>query len=480
MLIFIAVSLLASLATFGQVVTSEPCLKQRGYYFTFMRMPTYDLHAWKRIVDNVHEDGGNTIILWVAGGFKSKLYPITWRYNQEHQNIQKDFLADLIHHAHSRKIKVLLGFTPFGYDGVNQLALEKPGLKALDKQQKPVTMFGIGCWGYNLCPSQAMSQSFMFNYIREMMNYYPDADGLFIESSDYAACHCPKCGNDFFAREFEFVQAISKEQWRRKPEAQIIIYPHYFSGSKVPGFDINAARMPLDSRWTLFFTPHSAQIDAELVRKSKASIWWDDAPALRGPLQIKEGVLKAQSAGMTGYIPSFESFTFKSLMADEGQEWLKGRRQTPFGFAWLDPGMPAYEELPIVIQRIAYREFSRNPNLSMDGFKHILGSALFGEKSNPNLVEDALLLQQIFTQERTWCQPSLVASPDRVAALKKSGALTQRQTQILSTQLEQMKNFSDKYEGTSDKVCQQIERISNWVLDQWKDRKELLLNSNKN
>ena len=50
---------------------------QRGYYITFMRMPTYDLADWKRIVDGIHDDGGNTLLLWVAGAFRSEKYPVT-------------------------------------------------------------------------------------------------------------------------------------------------------------------------------------------------------------------------------------------------------------------------------------------------------------------------------------------------------------------------------------------------------------------
>ena len=91
-----------------------------------MRMPTYDLADWKNIVDDIHDDGGNTLLLWIGGAFRSKKYPITWKYNQEHENVRKDFLLDLIDHAHARGIKVLLGFTPFGYDGVNQYPLEHP------------------------------------------------------------------------------------------------------------------------------------------------------------------------------------------------------------------------------------------------------------------------------------------------------------------------------------------------------------------
>src|SRR6059058_2329925 len=80
---------------------------QRGYYITFMRMPTYDLADWKNIIDGIHDDGGNTLLLWVGGAFRSKLYPITWKYNEDHENIRHSFVRDLIDHAHARGIKVL-------------------------------------------------------------------------------------------------------------------------------------------------------------------------------------------------------------------------------------------------------------------------------------------------------------------------------------------------------------------------------------
>ena len=61
---------------------------QRGYYITFMRMPTYDLNDWKRIVDGIKDDGGNTLLLWVAGSFRSRIFPITWAYNKDHENVR--------------------------------------------------------------------------------------------------------------------------------------------------------------------------------------------------------------------------------------------------------------------------------------------------------------------------------------------------------------------------------------------------------
>jgi hypothetical protein len=332
---------------------------QRGYYITFMRMPNYDLADWRRIIDGIHADGGNTLLLWVAGAFRSSEHPITWDYNQEHENVRKDFVRDLIDHAHTRGIRVLLGFTPFGYDGVNQYPLEHPETRAIGKDGQPVGKAGIGCWGYNLCPSRPESQRFLLEYVREMaFEFYPNADGLMIESSDYAICHCPDCGPRFFEKEFEFVKRISGEVWARKPDSTIVVYPHYFSGAEVPGFGVRAAKQPFDPRWTLFFTPHSAHLDPGLIRQAKSSLWWDDSPALRRPQDIRAGALRAREAGVTGYIPTLEAYTFVATVAEEGQAWLEGRRQVPLGFGWLKEGESPYDEVPMRVNRVAYREFS--------------------------------------------------------------------------------------------------------------------------
>src|SRR5438445_3220255 len=166
------ISILAALALLAlpsDDLKAEGPFAQRGYYITFMRMPTYDLADWKKIVDSIHDDGGNTLLLWVGGAFFSQKFPITWAYNKDHENVRHDFVRDLIDHAHTRGIKVLLGFTPFGYDGVNQYPLEHPETRAAGKDGKPVSPFGIGCWGYNLCPSRPESQRFMLEYVREMV-----------------------------------------------------------------------------------------------------------------------------------------------------------------------------------------------------------------------------------------------------------------------------------------------------------------------
>jgi hypothetical protein len=475
------IPLMTALALLSQTVApadkpqADGPFARRGYYITFMRMPTCDLADWKRIVDGIRDDGGNTLLLWVAGAFRSKKYPITWRYNRDHENVRKDFVRDLIDHAHARGIEVLLGFTPFGYDGVNQYPLEHPELKAVGKDRKPVAPFGIGCWGYNLCPSRPESQRFMLEYVREMaFDFYPDADGLLIESSDYAICHCKECGGRFFEKEFEFVRRISDEVWARKPEATIVVFPHYFSGAEVPGFGVRAARQPFDPRWSLVFTPHSSHPEPALIKQARGSLWWDDSPALRGPGEVRAGARRARELGVSGYVPSLEAFTFVATAAEEGQDWLKGRRQVPLGFGWLAPGDPPYDELPMRVNRVAYREFSRNPDLPFDRYEEILGREVFGDASTPRAVDDLLTLQAALATERTWCQPAPIACPERVRAMADRGTLTTERRAAYRSRLERVRGIERRHRELTSEGDRQLHRIARWILERWSGEEALL------
>jgi len=446
----------------------------RGYYFTFSRMPTYGLAAWKQIIDCIHADNGNTVILWIGGGFKSKKYPDTWAYNRDHANIQNDYVRDLIDYAHTRKIKILLGFTPFGYDGVNQMSLARPEWRATGPDGKPVQKFGFHSWGYNLCPARTGAQRFMLEYVRELVHdFYPNADGLLIESSDYAACHCKNCGARFYEHEFQFVKAISEEVWMTKNDALIVVYPHYFTGAKVPVLNITAARQPFDPRWALFFTPHSAHPDARLIAQARAAIWSDDAPARRDSQAIRDNANRARREKCNGYIPSLESFTYIPTELEEGQQYLVGKRRVPFGFGWLKSGQQPCDELPIRINRIAFREYTRNPDLSDAGFRTILGKDLFGDAATPQAIADALALQRIFALDRTWCQPSPTVSPERLRAMNAAGQLTDIKRNEYRAARDRLRDLERRYRD-QPKPFAEIHRIAKWAADQWKNAEELL------
>jgi hypothetical protein len=439
----------------------------RGYYLTLTRTPTFGLDAWKKTIDCVRADGGNLVVLWAAGGFRSRKFPATWAHNTDHENVKKDFVRDLIDYAHGKNVRVLLGFTPFGYDGVNRMPAEHPGWAATGPDGKPVKPFGIHCWGRNLCPAREDTRRFMLDYVREMyLDFYPNADGLLVESSDYAACHCKDCGAKFYENEIGFVKEISDAVWARNKDAAAVVYPHYFTGGEVPGLGVRAARQPFDPRWAVFFTPHSAPPAADLVKNAKAAIWWDDSPALRTPTEIREGARRARRLGCSGYVPSFEAFSFVPAEPEEGQTYLVGRRRVPFGFGWLKEGQAPYDELPARVNRVAYREYSRDPDLADADFRAALGRELFGESATADAVDDALTLQRLLAAERTWCQAAPLADPDRVRALAAAGQLTPRKRAEYREALGRVRAIADRYRGKDGPVAE-LHRAAAWVAGRW-------------
>jgi hypothetical protein len=296
-----------------------------------------------------------------------------------------------------------------------------------------------------------------------------------IESSDYAICHCRDCGERFFEKEFSFVRQVSEEVWTKKPEAMIVVYPHYFSGAEVPGFGVRAAKLPFDPRWTLFFTPHSAHLDPALIKRARHSVWWDESPSLRHPQDIQQGAIRARNAGVTGYVPSLEACSFILTEPEEGQAWLKGRRQVPLGFGWLKEDEPPYDELPMRVNRIAYREFSRNPDLKFERFKEILGREVFGDATTSQLVDDLLELQVIFAKERTWCQPSPVVCPERVRAMKTQGGLVPEKRAEYKAALERLRALEERHQQPGSDGERHLLQIAQWVLRQWEGRDWALL-----
>jgi hypothetical protein len=461
-------------------VRETPIFIARGYYLCFMRMPTFGLRVWMEILDGAADDGANTVILWVAGAFRSQKFPITWQWAKEHENVRADFVRALIRHAHQRGIQVLLGFTPFGYDGVNQYPLEHPELKAVGPHGKPVQEFGIGCWGWNLCPAKSEAQSFLREYVREMaFTFYPEADGLFIESSDYAICHCAACGPNFFDHEFAFVRAISDEVWAHRPAATIVVYPHYFSGAKLrfAFSEATATKQPFDPRWTLFFTPHSAALEPNLIAQACGAWWWNEAPSRFDIANIRAGARKARDAKCGGYVPSLECYSYVPSQTEFGEPWLVGRRQIPFGFGWLKDGENPYRELPLRAIRIAYRELSANPDQPDDALRARLGRELFGVHWQPSQVDDLLFLFQVFNTDRDWAVPGALTTPGLVRHRAEHGRLDAKKRAVLRDQLAGVRALAARHRDATSAGAKELRRIAQWLTDQWSPENVALLNS---
>ncbi len=460
----------------GLLLPAAP-FEQRGYYMIFSRVPTYGLPEWKTIVDSMQEDKANFLILWIAGGFRSKKFPITWQYNADHKNVKADFARELIDYAHGKGIKVVLGFSPFSYDGVNQYTLEHPELKATQKDGKFSALWGMHSWGYSLTPSRPESQQFMLEYIREMyFDFYPNADGLMIESSDYSVDYSEKDPSKYYENEFKFVRKISDEVWARNSHATILVYPHYFSGKKVQLFDgIVGGKMPFDPRWTLFFTPHSAPITPELLKSAPHSIWWDMVAVKGTPSQIRESARKARAAGVNSFVPTLESYSFQVKYPEGGEAYMIGRREKPFGFEWLKDGDNPYTSLLIRVNRIAYREFSQNPDLDFEDFKRVLGHELFGNASDPEKVNDLLFLQESVVIDRSWNTGSPLLAPWILKGKLECGFISRKQLMDYNRRLDRIGEIANRFRTRNDAASKQVSYIASWITNQWQgDSRKLI------
>jgi hypothetical protein len=181
--------------------------------------------------------------------------------------------------------------------------------------------------------------------------FYPNADGLLVESSDYGICHC-ECPR-FYEHEFAFVRALSDEVWKRNPDALVLVYPHYFTGAKVPGLDATAARQPFDARWGLFFTPHSAHFDDALIRQARTSVYSSDATRW-APGDVRDRARGAGAASPDSFLRWKHSATSRK---PDGEPWLIGKRRLS-----ARPGEGSALPRAAAHQRFAFRAFSHNPN----------------------------------------------------------------------------------------------------------------------
>jgi len=111
----------------GQLPESraQEVFRYRGYYITFMRMPTMGLTAWKQTVDCVQADGGNTLLLWMAGRSVRRSFPSPGTTIAS-TRMWKRIRSRIDRLRPHQKDQGVASLHPVAYDGVNQYPIEHP------------------------------------------------------------------------------------------------------------------------------------------------------------------------------------------------------------------------------------------------------------------------------------------------------------------------------------------------------------------
>jgi len=345
----------------------------------------------------------------------------------------------------------VLGFTPYAYDGVASYVKAHPQLAGLNEDGKIHAERGIHDAGMWMCPSKPESREFMFDYIRELyFDFYPNADGLFIESSDYGHCTCPECRESYIQREWDFVQDISGEIWAAKPDARMVIYPLYYQrGLASP-----------DPRFTLFFTPHSARITPDVKAADCEKLYWVMLFGLE-PDSAREGALIAADEGMDGYLVAMEAFSYR--------EEADGRTidYRPFDVPWSKPGTFPFSDLIPSVLRFTYACYSREPRMPREQYLSAVAERFFGNRAHLVEAEDLLYLTTALQRgfQHFGCRSSLVHPEDfdrQYSPEKRTEALREYQTV-----LDRLDGIGRRH-SASDGVAGELGRIAGWIVSRWR------------
>lgn len=451
--------------------TPPPGIGSRGYYLTFCRIPTVTFPTWRSIMDSFAEDGLDHLVLWMGGAFRSRKYPITWQYNKDHHNVQQDFVGKLIDYAHTRNIKILLGFSPYTYDGTNQYAFERPDLKGIQANGDLARMQGIHCWGYNLDPTKPDTQTFMLEYARELyFDFYPNADGLLIESADIDICVGGDCegASHYYEVEYQFVKQLSDEVWAHDPDAQILVHSNYFIGGS------NGADMPYDPRWGLTFTPWTVNLD--LAKRVSYCYYFDLDAISQPPANVRASVRWVRDhEGFAGYLPSAEFFTYRQEHAEFDELDLLGPRLYPFGIQLIGWDDNPYSDPLVAVNRVAYREYNADPDLSDDNFRAALGRAVFGDTATEQDIDDLLFMHDAFYWRKSLLSPSAQADPRVLKDGLARGLFSIPDLRKIKSALDALPAVTDRLQSSRNPAVRNLSRHARLVAHNWDPASRQLL-----
>ena len=174
-----------------------------------------------------------------------------------------------------------------------------------------------------------------------------------------------------------------------------------------------------------------------------------------------------QEHGVTGFIPSLEAYSYVAQGPDGGESWLVGRRMRPFGLDALGEGRMPYRSLMARVQRCAFHEFSRDPQLAYEEFERRLGKHVFGADATTQNLADLIELQRIWTYESDWYwqSPLLDAAFFRQRTARLAWPREKRAE--YASNLQRLQQIATRYAHSAVPAEQEMAHLANFVITSW-------------
>lgn len=364
----------------GDAVMDEfPAMKSpfavRGMYHLtcWGRSPEYRMKDWKVVFDSMAEDGINADYFWMCGLFRSKKCPQAFTYPSTAPTTEE--IRQLIDYAHTIGVDFYLGSGVFAWFGLDALAEAHPETKA------------VGSTG-GMCPSNPLARKLNLEYLTEMYDAFPEADGMFLEIRDeYGDCKCERCmtplpegGTQYARSELSFLADLRDAVWEKHPRAKFVWCIGY-SGN------VHAADKAYYEQLTRTFS------DPRFQWLEVRNNW--TLPAADG-----------RRRPLTWFSPNMISWSKPYCQTtDDVRRWLqKSERERTLGAAAaFEPGFHSasyysgevpfpVDAIPYAISRFAYRTYSWEPDLSPTVFRQRLHRKYFTAEIAPEMVDDILWL----------------------------------------------------------------------------------------
>jgi hypothetical protein len=184
--------------------------------------------------------------------------------------------------------------------------------------------------------------------------------------------------------------------------------------------------------------------------------------SLGTPARLRDDARLARRHGVTGLVPSLEPFSCIDGPPGSGKARLK-----PFHFAWLRDGQMPLNELPVRVNRTAYREYARDPDLADDEFRRKLGAEIFAARANPTNTADLLYLQESFFLEADWFRPSPLLEPQRLKERATREKWPAERMAGYSQRVARLRALSDRYRLSSVDAEKEMSRIARHIVEAW-------------
>jgi len=291
----------------------SPAIGVRGTYCLncWGGSPQYPLSGWEEAFDAMADAGMNRVMFWMDGLFRSQRHPDAFlgkpeqRYYQTpltHENIHK-----LIDYAHDRGMDFYFASGVFGWFTAGEyIAKQFPDAKAHEAS--------------GLCPSSPTAQRVTLEYLSEMIDVFPEADGYMLEIRDeLGECKCETCrkplddrgSRQFGQSELDFLDKLKSAVWKKHPKTKFIwligYKPHeedvlYYDRIRKMAGDPRLEWLDVRNSWTL---PVKGGGRKPLREFSDRMYHWDQYYRFSME-QIQGHARRTVEEGLNGFLPAYE------------------------------------------------------------------------------------------------------------------------------------------------------------------------------